>query len=38
MLVSIFDQGDRINDSDVFLDRMTVDRRSGCKSRAVEES
>jgi len=36
--LSIFDQGDRIYDSAVFLDRMTVDKRSGCKPGTVEDS
>ena len=32
---SIFDQGDRLYDSAVFLDRMTVDKQSNCKSGIV---
>ena len=32
---SIFDQGDRLYDSSVFLDRMTVDKQSSCKSGIV---
>ena len=38
LYLSIFDQGDRVYDSAVFLDRMTVDRRSDCESGTVEES
>jgi hypothetical protein len=35
--VSIFDQGDRIYDSAVFLDRLTFDNRKPCKSGAVKD-
>ncbi len=38
LYLSIFDQGDRIYDSAVFLDRMTVDRRSSCKAGTVPEA
>ncbi len=32
LYLSIFDQGDRIYDSTVFIDRLTLDRRTPCKS------
>lgn len=35
--LSIFDQGDPIYDSAVFLDRLTLDRRSPCRSGAVKD-
>lgn len=38
LYLSIFDQGDRNYDSAVFLDRMTVDKRSDCTSGAVKDS
>ena len=37
LYLSIFDQGDRDYDSAVFLDQLTVDRRSPCRSGAVPE-
>ena len=37
LYLSIFDQGDRQYDSAVFLDRMTIDRHSPCKSGAVPD-
>ena len=37
LYLSIFDQGDRDYDSAVFLDRLTIDRRSPCKSGAVPD-
>jgi hypothetical protein len=37
LYLSIFDQGDRQYDSSVFLDKLTLDRRSPCKSGAVVE-
>ncbi len=37
LYLSIFDQGDRQYDSAVFLDDMTVDKRSNCKSGAVQD-
>jgi hypothetical protein len=35
LYLSIFDQGDRIYDSAVFLDRLTLNRRQPCKSGAT---
>lgn len=35
LYLSLFDQGDRVFDSAVFLDRLTLDRRNPCKSGAV---
>ena len=37
LYLSIFDQGDRQYDSAVFLDKLTLDRLSPCKSGAVVE-
>ena len=37
LYLSIFDQGDRQYDSAVFLDRLTIDRRSPCTSGAVPD-
>lgn len=37
LYLSIFDQGDRQYDSAVFLDRLTIDRHSPCKSGAVPD-
>jgi len=38
LYLSIFDQGDRDFDSAVFLDRLTLDDRSPCRSGAVKDS
>jgi hypothetical protein len=35
--MSIFDQGDRIYDSAVFVDRLTLDNRGPCRSGAVKD-
>ncbi|MDQ3849193.1 MAG: choice-of-anchor L domain-containing protein [Actinomycetota bacterium] len=35
LYLSIFDQGDRIYDSAVFIDRLVVERRSSCKTGTV---
>jgi hypothetical protein len=35
--MSIFDQGDRIYDSAVFVDRLTLDNRRPCRSGAVKD-
>jgi hypothetical protein len=37
LYLSIFDQGDRQYDSSVFLDNLTLDKRTPCKSGAVYE-
>jgi hypothetical protein len=37
LYLSLFDQGDREFDSTVFLDNLTLDRRSPCKSGAVKD-
>jgi hypothetical protein len=37
LYMSIFDQGDRDYDSAVFIDRLTLDRRSPCRSGAVKD-
>lgn len=37
LYLSLFDQGDREFDSAVFIDRLTLDRRSPCKSGAVQD-
>ena len=37
LYLSLFDQGDREFDSAVFLDKLTLDRRSPCKSGAVKD-
>lgn len=37
LYLSLFDQGDREFDSAVFLDKLTLDRRSPCKSGAVPD-
>lgn len=38
LYLSIFDQGDRIYDSAVFVDRLTATRREQCRSGAVADS
>jgi hypothetical protein len=35
LYLSLFDQGDRVYDSAVFLDRLTLDRRKPCRSGAI---
>ena len=37
LYLSLFDQGDREYDSAVFLDKLTLDRRTPCKSGAVKD-
>jgi len=37
LYLSLFDQGDREFDSTVFVDRLTLDRRTPCKSGAVKD-
>ena len=37
LYLSLFDQGDREYDSTVFIDGLTLDRRSPCKSGAVKD-
>ncbi len=37
LYMSIFDQGDRIYDSAVFLDRLTLNSRKPCKSGAIKD-